>query len=115
MEHESIYDPLEDLPDSVFTPEQRLWISVVMQAAIDAASTHTRIKRDVIIWMRSDDFEVVCDMAGMSPIEVKKHLISILAEDTTEKSFRLAMAFRFLIRRYIDDNIGDVDRDRDQE
>jgi hypothetical protein len=112
---DSIYDPLEDLPDSVFTPEQRLWISVVMQAAIDAASTHTRIKRDVITWMRSDDFEVVCDMAGMSHMQVRHDINAILAQDTPQAAFRKAMSFRFLIRSYIEDNLGDVDKDKDAQ
>lgn len=112
---ESIYRPLEDDPDSVFQPEQRLWISVVMQAAVDAASTHRKIKRDVITWLGSDDFEIVCDMAGMSPVQVRHDVNAILAAPTPQIAFRKAMAFRFLIRRYIDDNLGEVDKGRDTE
>jgi len=109
---DSIYRPLEDDPDSVFQPEQRLWISVVMQAAVDAASTHKKIKRDVITWLGSDDFEIVCDMAGMSIPWVRDEINAILAEHSQKSSFRRAMSFRFLIRRYIEDNMGDMDKER---
>lgn len=110
---ESIYRALEDDPDSIFQPEQRLWISVVMQAAVDAASTHKKIKRDVITWLSSDDFEIVCDMAGMSPLQVRHDVNAILAAPTPQIAFRKAMAFRFLVRRYIDDNLGEVDKGKD--
>jgi hypothetical protein len=113
MEPDSIYDLLEDMPDSVFTPEQRLWISVVMQAAIDAASTHNRIRRDVVEWLGSDDFEVVCGAAGMSHLQVSHDINAILAADTPQLAFRKAMSFRFLIRSYIEDNLGEIDKDRD--
>lgn len=112
---DSIYRPLEDSPDSVFQPEQRLWISVVMQAAVDAASTHKKIKRDVVTWLGSEDFEVVCDMAGMSPLQVRHDVNAILAANTPQEAFRKAMAFRFLVRRYIDDNLGEIDKGKDTE
>lgn len=113
MEDDSIYDLLQDLPDSVFTPEQRLWISVVMQAAIDAASTHNRIRKEVVEWLGSDDFEVVCGAAGMSPVQVSHDINAILAADTPQLAFRKAMSFRFLIRSYIEDNLGEIDKDKD--
>lgn len=115
MEDDSIYDLLEDLPDSVFTPEQRLWISVVMQAAIDAASTHARIRLDVMDWMRSDDFDVVCGMAGMSPVQVRYDINAILTSETPQSAFRKAMAFRFLIRSYVENNLGDADKSKDPQ
>lgn len=115
MEQDSIYDLLEDLPDSVFTPEQRLWISVVMQAAIDAASTHNRIRKEVVEWLGSDDFEIVCDAAGMSPVRVGNDINAILAADTPQQAFRKAMSFRYLIRSYIEDNLGEIDKDKDTQ
>lgn len=107
----SIYEPLIKGDDTVFSPEQRLWISVVMQSAIDAASTHKRIKREVIQWLNSEDFEVVCGMAGMSPVQVSHDINAILAADTQQEAFRKAMNFRFLVRSYIEDNMGEIGKD----
>lgn len=111
----SIYAPLTRGDDTVMTPEQRLWISVVMQCAIDAASTNPKIKREVVEWMKSDDFEIVCDMAGMSHMQVRHDLNAILAADTQQAAFRKAMSFRFLIRSYIDDNLGEIDKMKDTD
>lgn len=109
----SIYEPLTNGEDTIFTPEQRLWISVVMQSAIDAASTNKKVKREVIQWLSSEDFEVVCGMAGMSPTQVRHDLNAILAADTQKAAFRKAMDFRFLIRSYIEQNMGEADKDRE--
>lgn len=111
----SIYEPLAKGDDTVFTPEQRLWISVVMQCAIDAASTNPKVKKEVIEWMRSDDFEIVCDMAGMSQMRVRHTVNAILSAETQAIAFKRAMAFRFLIRSYIDDNLGEVDKEKNTD
>jgi len=108
----SIYDPLIRGDDTIFTPEQQLWISVVMQAAIDAASTHPEIRKEVIDWMGSDDFDIVCDMAGMSPIFVRESLNMVLCSETQRESFRRAKSFRFLIRSYIESNLGLAEKER---
>jgi hypothetical protein len=112
---DSIYKPLTKGDDTIFTPEQRLWISVVMQSAIDAASTNPKVKREVVEWMRSDDFEIVCDMAGMSHLQVRYDLNAILASDTQHTAFKRAMAFRFLVRSYIEDNLGEVDKGKNTD
>ena len=111
----SIYEPLAKGDDTIFTPEQRLWISVVMQCAIDAASTNPKIKREVVEWMRSDDFEIVCDMAGMSHLQVRHDINAILAAPTQTAAFKRAMAFRFLIRSYIEDNLGEIDKGKNTD
>lgn len=115
MSNESLYAPLFEDPDPVLQPEQRLWISVVMQAAIDAASTNGRVKRGVIKWLAHEDFELVCDMAGMSPRYVSHAINEVLAADSQYAAFRKAMSFRFLIRSYIDDNLGDVDKEKNTQ
>jgi hypothetical protein len=107
----SIYEPLIKGEDTIFTPEQRLWISVVMQSAIDAASTNKKVKREVFQWLSSDDFEIVCGMAGMSPVQVSHDISAILAADTQKEAFRKAMNFRFLIRSYIETNMGEMGKD----
>lgn len=115
MSDESLYSPLFEDPDPVLQPEQRLWISVVMQAAIDAASTNGRVKRGVIKWLAHDDFELVCDMAGMSPRYVSHAINEVLAAESQYAAFRKAMSFRFLVRSYIDDNLGDVDKEKNTQ
>lgn len=112
---DSIYAPLAKGDDTVFTPEQRLWISVVMQSAIDAASTNAKIKREIVEWMRSDDFEIVCDMAGMSHLQVRHDINAILSADNQNTAFKRAMSFRFLIRSYIEDNLGDIDKEKNTD
>jgi hypothetical protein len=106
----SIYEPLIRGDDTVFTPEQQLWIHVVMQAVIDAASPHPAVKKEIVDWLKSEDFEIVCDMAGMSHIEVRKRLHAVFSAPTQAESFRTAMNFRFLIRAYVEDNLADVDK-----
>ena len=115
LESDSIYAPIIKLHDATLSPEQRLWISVVMQSAVDAASTNPEIKLEVMNWMASDDFDLVCDMAGMSNLQIRHDLNAILAAPTLKKSFRLAMSFRFLVRSFIEDNLGEVDRHRDSD
>ena len=115
MSDDSLYAPLFDDPDPILQQEQRLWISVVMQAAIDAASTNARVKRGVIKWLAHDDFELVCDMAGMSPRYVSYAINAVLAAESQSVAFRKAMSFRFLVRSYIDDNLGDVDKEKNTD
>jgi hypothetical protein len=111
----SIYDPLIRGDDTIFTPEQQLWISVVMQSAIDAASTHPEIRKEVIDWMGSDDFDIVCDMAGMSNTQVRHYINATLAADNQQIAFKRAMAFRFLIRSYIEDNLGEAEKKKNTD
>lgn len=106
---DSIYKPLETSPDSVFQPEQHLWISVVMQAVIDAASGHKKIKRGVVLWVASEAFEDVCDMAGMSAPYVASEINKVISASTKEAAFKRAMAFRFLVRSYIESNMGSAE------
>jgi hypothetical protein len=115
LDSDSIYSPIIKLHDATLSSEQRLWISVVMQAAVDAASTNPEIKLEVINWMASDNFEMVCDMAGMSIPQVRHDLNATLAASDPKKSFRLAMSFRFLVRSFIEDNLGEVDKHRDSD
>jgi len=112
---ESIYEPLFRSEDTVFTPEQKLWISVVMQAAIDAASTNPATRKEVFNWMRSEDFDIVCGMAGMSKTQVRYDMEAILSAPTIKQAFRYAMSFRYLVRSYIEDNLGEVDKGKDSE
>lgn len=115
MERESIYEPLFRSEDGIFTPEQKLWISVVMQSAIDAASTTPKVRKEVVDWMGTEDFEIVCGMASMSPVQVRHDILAILTAPTKKQAFRLAMSFRFLVRSYIEDNLGEIDKGKDSD
>jgi AraC-like DNA-binding protein len=81
-------DPVEaaNLP---IPPEQRLFVGVIVNAAIDAASGITnsnrpdRIKReieDARIWFTDDgdDFRTVCELAGLEPHRVRTGVLQYL-------------------------------------
>lgn len=109
----SVYELLTRGSDTLLPPEQRLWISVVLQAAIDAASSHAEIRRDVVLWLACEDFEEVCGMAGMSPVQISHEINAILASPDTSTAYRRAMTFRFAVRRYVEFNLGEADKNRD--
>jgi hypothetical protein len=108
----SAYKPLESMPDPTLQPERVLWLHVTAQAVIDAASRDRAIKREVAEWVKHEDFEIVCGMAGIEPSYVS-HLISALLKDRNRKrAFKKAMEFRFLVRTYVESHTGDIDKRR---
>lgn len=108
----SAYSALDSDPDPVMQPEQVLWIHVVCQALIDASLNNKEIKGGVAEWSGSEDFEIVCGMAGISPSYVKRQIDKILACDTFKEGFGIAMQFRFLMRTYIDSHRAGIDKER---
>ena len=106
---ESIYNSLGDFPDSTLQPERVLWLHVIAQALIDAASKDRKIKREVRQWVGTEDFDTVCGMAGMQPSWVT-HAINAILKERHKKAFKLAMTFRFLVRSFVDRHTGDVDK-----
>ena len=113
MSEPSTYKQLFENPDPILQPEQRLWIHVVMQAVIDAASTNPKVKVEVVEWLATEDFDEVCGMAAMSPRYVRHEINAVLAAETVAKAFRRAMSFRFLVRSFLEDNSGEVEKERD--
>ena len=111
----SAYEALFSLPDPTLQPERVLFMHVLAQALIDASSRDREIKRDVIAWRNSEDFEVVCGMAGMSVEHVSHALDAILRDKQPKRAFKKAMSFRFLIRTYIDSHRGSIDKDKGLE
>ena len=111
VEHSS-YAPLLTMPDSVMQPEQVLWLHVLAQAVIDAASRDKTIKDEVRDWLEDEDFEVVCGAAGVNPDHVKKVTKEILRTRKHKNAFKKAMHFRFLIRSYVESNMGEIDKKR---
>lgn len=106
---ESAYKALM-VHDTIWTPERSLWCSVVGQAVIDAASTDHQIRTEVREWLESEDFPVVCGMAGMRPEHIKGILVPILADKDTKRAFRKAMTFKIILRNWIDSHYGEIDR-----
>lgn len=109
----SSYALLFTLPDSVLQPERVLWLHVIAQALIDAASRDKEIRQEIIDWIDTEDFEVVCGMAGMQPSYVRHAANAILAEKNQRKAFKKAMNFRFLVRSYVDSHMGEIDKRKD--
>lgn len=108
-EHSS-YAALFTMPDSTLQPERVLWLHVTAQAMIDAASKDRRIKREVKHWLESEDFEIVCGMAGMQESWVRNAINAILRDRNQKRAFKKAMTFRFLVRSFVDRHTGDVDK-----
>lgn len=105
----SNYAPLFSMPDSGWQPEQTLWVCVVGQAVIDAASTDESVKDEVAMWLFDEDFPIVCGMASMNPAEVARVVNEILREPNPKKAFRMAMNFRFLLRNFLESQMGEAD------
>lgn len=108
--NKSVYTELFTLPDPVWQPERSLWCSVIGQTIIDAASTDKEIRTEVREWLESEDFPVVCGMAGMRQDQVRKVLVEILSEPDCKKAFRKAMTFKIILRNWIDSHYGEIDR-----
>ena len=100
---------LFSLPDSGLQPEQVLWLHVMAQAIIDAAAKQPDVRKEVEDWIKSEDFEVVCGMAGLNKIHIKATIEGILNEKDHRKAFREAMKYRFLFRTYIESYLGEID------
>jgi hypothetical protein len=97
-------------PDPTLQPERVLWLHVIAQALIDAASKDPAIKKEVKAWLQTEDFEVVCGMAGMRPEWVKSAATAILRDRQQRRAFKKAMSFRFLVRSFVDRHTGSVDK-----
>lgn len=110
-EHErSAYSALLTMPDTTLQPERVLWLHVIAQAMIDAASKDRAIKREVRQWLQLEDFEIVCGMAGMQESWVRHAINAILRDKNQRRAFKKAMNFRFLVRSFVDRHTGDVDK-----
>ena len=65
------------------TPEQKMWQSVVVKAALDATSNPSSSSDDYIaqknadVWLRtgSRDFKEVCSLAGLDPDFIREAYI----------------------------------------
>lgn len=84
-EYASTLSPVESLDMQCETPlnptrgEQAMWRAVILQALLDAARTSgqreaQQAKAEAIAWLRgnSEDFRVVCELAGYSPSYIRQ-------------------------------------------
>lgn len=110
QKEDSIYSTLFDQPGTSLTNERILWLHVLAQALIDCSVNNREVRKDATDWIGTPDFDEVCDFAMVDPL-----LMHVLFEDVAfdrnrKRAFKKAMQFRFLVRTYIEDNIGSIDR-----
>lgn len=109
-ETRSAYEGLMHLNGTSLSNERILWLHVIAQLLIDVTSKRKDIKGEVIEWMSSEDFEVVCGMAGLDPVYMHRLFTTLGRDRNKKRAFKKAMEFRFLVRTYVEANIGDVDK-----
>ena len=94
-----------DYHDSAISPERRLMLGVIVNAALDASGrsreidrqgSRARLQDDALAWFRDggDDFRFVCALAGLSPEIVSARVIDYVARVATDPS--AAVDIRFL-------------------
>ena len=108
----SSYALLFSLPDSGLQSERVLWLHVVAQALIDAASRDKEIKDGVAEWVDDEDFDIVCGMASLHLDHMRYAFKATLADPDSKRAFKRAMDFRFMVRTFVESHTGDVDKDR---
>lgn len=107
---DSAYEKLFSLPDPTLQPERILWLHVIAQLLIDVTSKRKDIKGEVIEWMASEDFEIVCGMASLCPVYMHRLFTALGKDKNKKRAFKKAMEFRFLLRTYVESNIGEIDK-----
>lgn len=106
----SVYRALFTNPDSILQPERVLWLHVVAQALIDAASRDPEIRDEVAEWVDTEDFEIVCGMASLHLGHMRYAFKAILADHNLKRAFKRAMDFRFMVRTFVESHTGDIDK-----
>ena len=89
---------LGTLSEYTTTPQQTLYLAVVLQAIVDAAkpvikgepSSITHQRNEAHAWFSAsigttrDDFEIICSYAGLSPTNVRTFALTIIESEDTE-------------------------------
>ena len=109
----SNYAALFTLGDIKASGEHLLWVSVVAQSMVDASSRDRTIRRGIVAWLASEDFEFVCDLASMKHAAVRAIIEDILSTRSKRKAFKKSMQMRFLLRDYLESLMGEAYLDRD--
>ena len=108
----SAYKALLSMPDPTLQPERVLWLHVLAQAVIDAASKRREIKKDIKEWVDTEDFEFVCGAAMVDHVLISALIHRLLNDRNRKRAFHHAMRFRFSVRSFIELHTGDIDKDR---
>lgn len=102
LKEPSIYAGLFHI-DKDFGPERQLWIAVISQALVDAASPDER--PSVGDWLDTDDSEAVFHLAGMREEFIRPIFMSIIETRNRKRAFRKAMSAKFMLRSYIEEHL----------
>ena len=79
----------------------KLWRAVVSQAISDAYLDKTGTLRDEVLeWMESEDFEIVCDLAFINPDGLKKNINRIVDMNRSEAKHVGRQMKELIDRRY---------------
>lgn len=108
-EHSS-YAALMTLPDPTLQPERILFLHVVAQAVIDATSKDRLIRGEIENWVDTEDFEVVCGMAGLQTTHISNLINSLLNDRNKKRAFKMAMEFRFMVRTFVESHTKPSDK-----
>ena len=73
--HRERYTHGESLPYT----ESLLWRSCLGQCIRDLSSTNPREREDVLEWMASEDFAIVCEYAEVDPEQMKEQMSALAA------------------------------------
>jgi hypothetical protein len=107
----SVYAALMNSPGLSLTSERILWLHVVCQLLIDASSRRKDLRQETADWVESEDFEIVCGMAGLHIEHMRHAFNAILADKDHKRAFKRAMDFRFMVRAFVERHTGDIDKE----
>lgn len=89
----------EEIPETDDDLCRALWLSVILQALLDARSKsakpcYRKSRQEAREWFglegeqEVDDFAFTCELAGIDPIKMKKVVLRILSDETASVDFR---------------------------
>ena len=81
-----------DFADGPISPEQRLFVGVIVNAAMEAAGAsrpgnrNRAVHQSAHAWFEDDgdDFRQVCELAGLEPCAVRKRVLAYLTRVQTD-------------------------------
>ena len=103
---------------NLISPEQRLFVGVIVNAAQEAAGVprigHERrtIKESTRAWFSNggDDFRIVCELAGLEPRDVRKRVLAYVDRVGHDPAALLKVKRTNMPARHRDVSIPDVAR-----
>ena len=111
QKEDSIYAALFDQPGTSLTNERILWLHVLAQSLIDCSVNNKEVREEATEWIGTPDFEEVCGFAMVDPPYMYALFQDVAFDRNRKRAFKKAMQFRFLVRTFIENNMGFVDKD----